>query len=74
MDVLFDLYRLAPHKHVQWPPFLNIFLKRIIESGLVHITEASDRVFLEGMQASPNRLVITDGGRKFIDELGLKEL
>ena len=74
MDILFEASKLAQGQAIEWPPVMNILLKRILEAGLVHIHKARASVALQGMQASPDYLVITDKGRKLIDELGIKEL
>ncbi len=74
MDILFELHKMPPGKALAWPPFNNILIKRLLESGYVAIQQASATVKLAGMQASPNYLLITDAGRAFVDGLGMKEL
>jgi len=73
MDILFDSYQLEAGKAIQWPPFLNVLIRRLIESGYVNIVTPSSTVHMMGMQASPNLLTITEKGREFIRSLGLEE-
>lgn len=74
MDVLFELAGAPPHFHAPWPPFMNILLKRSLESGLFRIEAPGASVHIGGMQSSPNMLFITDKGRQFVAELGLHEM
>lgn len=74
MDILFEANALQAGHAIQWPPFMNILVKRLIESGFVNIQSPSSSVSLGGMQASPNLLTITDQGRAFIESLGLHEI
>ena len=74
LDILFDLFRAPAGASIQWPPVNNVFIKRILEAGYISIHKAQGVVMLNGMQASPDYLVITDKGRAFVTELGLHEL
>lgn len=74
MDVLFDLYHKPKNQGGMWPPFNNILLLRIIESGFIEIHKPKGSISIGGMQASPNVITITDEGRAFIDSLGVKKL
>jgi hypothetical protein len=74
LDILFELGKLADGHGVQWPAPNLIMLKRIIESGFVHVTQGQGGVFIGGMRASPDVLSLTLKGREFLRELGLHEL
>lgn len=74
MDFLFTLCAAGEGQAIQWPPFLNLLIKRILESGFVEIRQPSGAVLLMGMQASPNNICITHAGREFIGSLGTAEL
>jgi len=74
LDILFELYQAQPNASIQWPPFMNILIKRIIEAGYIGIQKAQGGVHIMGMQANPDYLLITPKGRKFVEELGLHEL
>lgn len=74
LDILFELFRIPADRAIQWPPFMNILLKRVLDAGYVRIQKASGVVEIDGMQANPDFLLITDKGRGFVNELGLHEL
>lgn len=74
MDVLFDLLKMPKDQMIQWPPFMHIMLKRVIEAGLVSVHAAQGGVFLMGMRANPDYVKLTDAGRHFLDEIGAHEL
>ncbi len=74
MDMMFELHALQSEQVIMWPPYLNLLIKRLIESQFVDIERPRAKVSLGGMQASPDHLKITPRGRQFIDSLGLKEL
>ncbi|MFH1923016.1 MAG: HNH endonuclease signature motif containing protein [Planctomycetota bacterium] len=75
LDILFELYRTGPGAVIQWPPFMHILIKRIIEAGYISVQKApAGSVEIMGMQAHPDSLVITEKGRAFVEELGLHEL
>jgi hypothetical protein len=74
VDILFELFKAGDGKHVEWPPFMHILIKRIVESGYIQIQRSQGGVFIMGMQTNPDYLVITPKGKQFITELGLHEL
>lgn len=74
MDLLFEAYRLPTGQAIEWPPFMNILIKRARDAQLLVIHKARSSIALNGMQASPDYLTITDKGRKFVDDLGITEL
>ncbi len=75
VDVLFDLYGEPPGSKGQWPPFMHIMLRRIIEAGLVRITaNPIGAAHFMGMQVSPDFIELTPKGRTFMADLGLVEL
>ncbi len=72
LDVLFETNAGRP---IEWPPFMNILIKRILDAGFVEITEGSGGlVFTNGMRISPVQLFITDKGQDFIREIGSREM
>jgi hypothetical protein len=72
IDMLFEVYRLPPGHGVPWPAYLILLLKRLFDAAYVAIVSAGGGVSLGTMQLTPDILVITDKGRKFIDSLGLE--
>jgi hypothetical protein len=74
MDMLFELYRLPPNQGIMWPPFIMILLKRILEAGLVQIHKNPQGSALSfGMQLSPDLIMLTPKGKRFLDEIGTVE-
>ena len=74
LDVLFETNACQPDQSIDWPPFMNILIKRILDAGFVEIAEKSGWVFINNMQFSPVQLSITDKGRDFIRDVGLREM
>ena len=59
---------------MDWPPFMRILINRILDAGYVKIVPGKRGVFIGGMRMDPEHLYITDEGRKFIENIGLKEM
>jgi hypothetical protein len=74
MDILFELAALPDGQGIHWPPFNQILLKRILESGYVLIHESNSGITMSGMRVSPDIIGLTPKGRAFIADLGLTEL
>ena len=74
MDILFELHALPQGTALPWPQFMNLLIKRILDSGFVAIKEESASGVAAGMKYTPDYLLITLVGQAFIDELGIKEL
>ena len=75
LDILFELYKADKGQMIQWPTYMHILIKRIVEAGYISIGKAQGgKVIISGMQASPDYLVITNEGRTFVNELGIHEL
>jgi hypothetical protein len=75
MDLLFELYNSPPNTGFQWPPFLMLQVKRIIDAGYIFRQENKQSgIFLNGMKTDPDLLGITESGRQFIQTFGLQEL
>ena len=53
---------------------LNIMIKRLIESRFVAVVPNSASMTIGGVQQTNDWLVITDVGRKYVNDLGLHEL
>ena len=76
IDVLFEASKCGPDQYLDWPPFLGILIKRILDAELVelHDDQSDGFVFIRGKRADPSALFITDKGRKFIEDIGLIEM
>jgi hypothetical protein len=74
MDILFELYSKNRGVGLLWPPFMHILLKRLLDSQFIGIQSPSGQVIIGGMRTNPDTIFITDKGRSFIEELGLREI
>ncbi|MGA9215748.1 MAG: HNH endonuclease signature motif containing protein [Methylocella sp.] len=73
VDVLFELSSLSAA--MQWPPFMLILLKRLLDASYIAVhRQEGGGVFIGGMRSNPDLITITPKGRSFIAELGLHEL
>lgn len=74
IDVLFEANKIGSGQYIQWPPFMNILIKRICEAGLVNLASTGGGVFVNDMQISPSHLTITEEGRDYIRKLSEEEM
>jgi hypothetical protein len=75
MDLLFELYKAPANAGFQWPPFLMIQVKRMIDAGYIFRRAVTDGgVWINGMKSDPDYLFITPPGRRFVEALGLHEM
>lgn len=75
IDILFRVFKLSEDHALDWPPFLDILINRILDAKLVRIIERPSRsVSTRSMQISPNHLVITDEGRRFVERIRSEEI
>ena len=74
LDVLFDAYAHQPNQPTHWPTFMRFLINRILDAGYVRIVSPGGGVFIGDMPINPGHLYITDAGREFIENIGLKEM
>ena len=74
LDVLFCAYARQPDQPMDWPPFMRILINRILDAKYVKVVPQEGGVFIHGMRMDPEHLYITDEGRKFIKNIGLREM
>ena len=75
LDVLFEANACQSDQSMDWPPFMRILIKRILDAGLVKIlANTGGGVTINNMRISPEHLSITDKGRDFIRDIGLREM
>jgi hypothetical protein len=70
--VLFEAYRLPIGHGIQWPPFMRLLIKRLLETGYIARVEQKGGVFIGGMKSDPDFLVITEKGKEFVASLGVE--
>jgi hypothetical protein len=71
IDVLFELRPLPPSQAKWWPPYLYLLVKRLLDAGYVQILPSNYQAQIGPMQLKLDYLVITEAGRRYIDDLGL---
>ena len=74
IDLLFELYRLPDGSRAQFPSYLMLLVKRLLEAGYVNRIETPPGVLIGGMKSNPDYLTITGKGRTFVTDLGLHEI
>ena len=76
MDFLFEAAIMTTEEAMQWPPFMLLLLKRILESGFLTKIDLNPGVMatVAGLNVTPVYFVLSPKGRQFIDQLGLREL
>lgn len=74
IDVLFKANRIPRGQVIQWPPFMNILIQRIVEAGFVTLSQGGRGVSAGGMQINPLDLTITQEGRDYIQRIDKEEI
>ena len=69
VDVLFHLEKAPENVAIQFPSYLILLVKRIIEEGYIKWIKTPEGVKIGGMKANPDYLKITDKGREFVKDL-----
>jgi hypothetical protein len=77
MDVLFALNKLPRDQGMPWVGFNLILLKRLMESDFIRVHELNGGMIMGDVMGdikpTPDVIYITDRGRQFIADVGLKE-
>lgn len=74
LDILFELNSMQPGESIQWPPFMHILIKRIVDAHYIEIVKTPGKIKAKGMQITPDYILITEKGRAFVTDLGANEL
>jgi hypothetical protein len=74
VDVLFELNKIPPDKMMQFPSYLILLVKRVIETGYVKWIQTPPGVMIGGMKSNPDYLQITEDGRNFIAGLSSENI
>lgn len=72
-DILSALYKEAENVSFQFPSFLMILIKRILEVQYIEVKLPENSVQILGMEMKPVYLFLTDEGREYIDSLGIDQ-
>ena len=74
LDVLFEAYKCAPKQPTLWPSFMRLLLGRILDAGYIECHQRERGTTVSGLNISPDHLYITQKGREFIENIGMKEM
>lgn len=75
VDVLFEAFGLPSGRAIQWPPIMNVLIRRLLEARYIEVRKhPNGSVSMLGLQQSPDLLVITAKGSEYVKGLGLVEL
>ena len=74
MDILFELFNSAVGSYIPWPSYLNILIKRILDSGYVEIKYSGVQMDFGAIRAAPDLMIMTDEGRNFIEKIASTEI
>lgn len=73
VDILFELVHLPSNQGIQFPPFLAMLIKRLLDARYVILAKNPNGFASSmGMQLSPDILIITEQGRQFVQSLNLE--
>jgi hypothetical protein len=68
VDMLFELHKNP--KGIQWPPYLRLLVKRLVDAKYVELTEHKNCfASIAGMRFDPDLYVISQTGIAFIESL-----
>ncbi|MCH7850598.1 MAG: HNH endonuclease [Nanoarchaeota archaeon] len=74
IDVLFDLNKLPDDKAMQFPSYLILLIKRLIETGLIEWIQTPQGVTIGGMKANPDYIKITSKGQEYIKQINTEDV
>ena len=69
IDILFELEKIPQDKALQFPPYLTLLIKRLIEANYVQLIQTPPGVMIGGMKSNPDYLKITPTGKEFVSHL-----
>jgi hypothetical protein len=73
VDMLFELYKKEEGQGIQWPPYLQLLIKRLLDANYVDvIANTAGQVIMSGMRSDPDLYVISKQGQEFVKALGLE--
>lgn len=74
IDVLFELNKIPSDKALQFPSYLILLVKRIIDAGYVDWIKTPAGVMIGGMKSNPDYLKITLEGKEFVSQLSTQDV
>jgi len=74
IDVLFELNKIPKEQAMQFPSYLILLIKRVLEVGYVQWIKTPAGVMIGGMKSNPDYLKITSEGREFVKSLNSEDV
>lgn len=74
IDILFQLSTLPTDQALQFPAYLILLVKRIIEADYVKWIQTPAGVMIGGMKSNPDYLQITPRGKEFVNKLSSSDV
>lgn len=74
IDVLFYLEKGPENTSIQFPSYLILLLKRIIDEGYIKWIQTPPGVMAGGMKINPDYLQITEKGRGFVKNIKSEDI
>ncbi len=68
LDVLEALYVAPPNNAMPFIKHLLLLVKSVLDDGLIRLHETASGVLIGGVKANPDYIVITDKGRKYMED------
>ncbi|NTW62253.1 HNH endonuclease [Candidatus Saccharibacteria bacterium] len=69
LDVIDTLYTVPAGHGIPFVKFMNILIKRLLDEKLVDFREISAGLSIGGVKSTPDLLLITDKGIRFVEDL-----
>lgn len=74
IDLLFQLRKAPEGSGVEWPPFMLMLLKRLVDADYISIHRSNDFTAVGGLNLTPVILTLSPQGAEFLAILGEAEL
>lgn len=74
IDILFELDKITDGGAMQFPPYLILLVKRLIEAKYIEWIQTPMGVQIGGMKSNPDYLKITREGHEFVRNINLKNI
>jgi len=74
MDVLLELYKAQSGSRLPFPSYLSLLIRRLLDAGLVQVLENKTGMWVGPVKTTPDFLMITRGGRDFVESLGIRDM
>lgn len=74
IDLLFGLREAPKGSGIEWPPFMVVLIKRLLEAQYITIHRSGNYTAVGGLNLTPVILTLSPKGAEFLSLLGESEL